>query len=364
MKKNVKPQPAIFYDVNGTHKADTCESLKAASRRGELHLAGLAHGCYPGIKMPTKLLPELCVYCIWDANKDQSWGLDLHRNEGIELGYLTRGTLDFVVDGIHHKLKAGDMTITRPWQPHQVGNPLISASRMHWLVIDLGVRRPNDAWKWPNWIHFAKKDLNRLTQILSHNEQVVWQGNKSIEACFEKIAELAETTNNPEHIQTRLQHYINELFIEVYEMFQNKTIELNPRLSSTQRSVEMFLSGLSNHLDYPWTLESMAKHCNLGRSRFAHYCKKITNMTAADYLTHCRITKAQHILRTHPHFSILEVATACGFESSQYFATVFRKKIGLSPSDYRSQCCSKEAGQAVLCSTLQTSLNKPNKKRA
>ncbi|MEN6306643.1 MAG: helix-turn-helix transcriptional regulator, partial [Anaerohalosphaeraceae bacterium] len=83
--------------------------------------------------------------------------------------------------------------------------------------------------------------------------------------------------------------------------------------------------------------------CNLGRSRFAHYCKKITNMSAADYLTHCRITKAQTVLQTHPHYSIFEVATACGFESSQYFATVFRKKVGLSPTDYKSQFCSKEA---------------------
>lgn len=335
MKKVLKPKPAIFYDVDGTHRADTCENLKAAKARGELFHSAFAHGCYPGVKMPPKMLPELCVACVWDANKDQSWGLGMHRNEGIELGYLTRGKLDFVVEGVPYKLKAGDLTVTRPWQPHQVGNPLISASRMHWLILDVNVRRPNDPWKWPSWVNFAPQDLNKLTQLLSHNEQVVWQGNKQIEKCFEQIAEYVQRADKPETIQTRLQLYINELFIEVFEMLQARNISLNARLSSTRRSVEMFLAGLSEYADYPWTLESMAHHCNLGRSRFAHYCKRITNMTAAEYLNHCRVEKAQALLLQNPSMNMLDVAMACGFDSSQYFATVFKKKTGVTPSQYR-----------------------------
>ena len=342
MKKLVKPQPTIFYDVDDTHKADTCEPLKAAAMRGELKLAGLAHGCYPGRKMPSRMMPELCVACVWDARQDQNWGLPKHRNEGIELGYLTRGRLDFIVNGKLHKLQSGDLTVTRPWQPHQVGDPVIAASRMHWLIVDVGVRRPNDIWNWPGWINFAPTDLAGLTRLLSHNEQAVWRGNKQIERCFENIAECAEA-DKPQVVQTRVQLYINELFLEVYEMLQKKKIKLNANLSSTQRSVEMFLEGLSEHADYPWTLESMAGHCDLGRSRFAHYCKRITNMTAADYLRHCRVQKAKKILRQKPGISITKVAFSCGFESSQYFATVFKGKTGRSPSAYR-----KPDGDKVL----------------
>ncbi len=336
MRRQNALQPAIFYDVDGTHKADTCENLKAAKARGELYHCAYAHGCYPGFRMPTKMLPELCVACVWDAKVDQSWGLPKHRNEGIEFGYLTRGRLDFLVDDAPHLLKGGDLTITRPWQPHQVGNPLIKASRMHWLILDVGVRRPNDPWIWPSWINLAPQDLKRLTELLSHNEQVVWQGNRHIEKCFEKIAEYVQI-EEPERVQSRLMLYINELLIEVYEMLQQTNIELNSRLSSTRRSVEMFLLGLIDHVDYPWTLETMAKHCNLGRSRFSHYCKKITNMTAADYLIHCRIQKAKDLFEASRHLSITDIAFQCGFTSSQYFATVFRKKTGLSPSDFREQ---------------------------
>ena len=335
MKKTDKPQPAIFYDVGGTHRADTCEPLREAQKKGELYQDAFVHGCYPGQKMPPKMLPELCTACVWDAKEDQSWGLPQHRNEGIELGYLTRGTLDFIVDGKLHKLKAGDLTVTRPWQPHKVGNPNVAASRMHWLILDVGVRRPNDEWKWPKWINFAKHDLQGLTKLLSYNEHPIWRGNRQIEKCFEKIAEHV-ALGNPEAAQTRIQLYINELFLEVYELLQSQKITLDAKLGSTERSVEMFLQGLSEHLDYPWTLEAMAEHCNLGRSRFAHYCKRITNMTAADYLIHCRVEKAKGMLITKQNLSITDVAFRCGFESSQYFATVFKKKTDISPSQYRN----------------------------
>ena len=335
MKKPVKTQPAIFYDVDGTHKADTCEPLKAAKERNELQLEGYSHGCYPGHNIPPKMMPELCVACVWDAKKDQTWGLPSHRNEGIELGYLTRGSLDFTVEDSVHPLKGGPMTITRPWQPHQVGAPLVTASRMHWLIIDVGVRRPNDEWKWPEWINFAEYDLQRLTKLLSQNEQVVWQGNKQIEKCFEKIAEYVQS-NDPKTVQTRLQLYINELFIEVYELFQKTDIKLNPKLISTRRSVDMFLQGLTDHTDYQWTLEEMAKHCNLGRSSFANYCKKITNMTPTQYLLNCRVKNAQKMLTDQPEKNITDIAFDCGFETSQYFATVFKKQTGKSPSEFRN----------------------------
>ncbi|OQA01974.1 MAG: HTH-type transcriptional activator RhaS [Planctomycetes bacterium ADurb.Bin412] len=335
MKKTSKVQPAIFYDVDRTYRADSCEPLRKAKERGELAHAAFARRSYPGYRLPPKIMPELCVACVWDAKQDQTWGLPMHRNEGIELGYLTRGKLDFIVEEKLYKLKSGALTVTRPWQPHKVGDPLVHASRMHWLILDVGVRRPNEAWKWPNWFTFSPGDLARLTELLRYNEQPVWQANERIERCFENIAEYV-STGQPEQVQTRLQLNINELFLEVYEMLQEQDIQLDSHLATTKRNVEMFLEALPKHIDYPWTLESMAKHCDLGRSRFTHYCRQITNMSPTEYLIHCRIEAAKKILKFHPDRKITEIAFSCGFESSQYFANVFKRYVGCSPKLFRA----------------------------
>jgi len=334
MNPTHKPQPAIFHDLQRSYRADTCEPLKNAVRKNTIQLEAFGRRGYPGAPLPPKVIPELCLYCVWDARQDQNWSLPVHRNEGIELGYLVRGKLDFIVDQTVHPLSSGQLTLTRPWQPHSVGNPVVTASRMHWLILDVGMRRPNDPWLWPQWLVFAPADLQRLTQLLRFNEQPVWQGNGKIEQCFEHIAQTIQNAL-PEAVQTRLQLLINQLFLELLELLQKKNIPLNSHLASAHRSVEMFLDALPNHLDYPWTLEEMAHHCNLGRTRFSHYCRKITNLSPLEFLMKCRLRKAQTLLRQTPSQSITQIALACGFESSHYFATAFKKAFNLTPSQFR-----------------------------
>ena len=78
----------------------------------------------------------------------------------------------------------------------------------------------------------------------------------------------------------------------------------------------------------------LAAECGLKRTRFTHYCERITNMTPAEYLSAVRVERAAHLL-AHGDASITEIAHATGFTSSQYFATVFRRARGCSPREYR-----------------------------
>ena len=333
MKANRSRSP-IFYSPDVTYHADTCEPLRQAVAREETRLVALCRRGYPGHPLPPQMLPEVSTVGFWDAANEQAWGLDWHRNEGIELSFMARGKTEFLVDDKAYLLESGHLTITRPWQQHRVGNPHISASRLHWLILDVGVRRPDQTWKWPKWLIMAPDDLQRLTTLLSQNEQPVWRANAAIGECFEKIAAVVDT-REPLAVHTRLQLRINELFVTVLELLQEKKVVLDARLTTRRRTVEMFLADLPQHLEKPWTLGEMAGRCGLHRSRFAGYCQEITNLTPTEYLVRCRVEAAKIILRTKPELSITDIAFDCGFQSSQYFATVFHQQTGQSPSDYR-----------------------------
>ncbi|UCD29272.1 MAG: AraC family transcriptional regulator [Planctomycetota bacterium] len=334
--------PVIFQDKDKVYYADTCERLKQAAKQNEIYLRAWSRGSYPGERLPRKSLTEVRSIGIWDAAHNQSWGLDLHCNEGIELTYLARGKAAFEVDGRTWILRKGHVTITRPWQFHRVGNPNVTASRLYWLILDVNVRRPNQSWRWPEWLICSQDDLNQLTRLLRHNEQPVWPADGEITRCFAKLADLLEH-RQPNESETKLKLYINELIIAVMEMLQRKQIPLDAHLSTSQRAVEMFLTALSEHVDHDWNLNGMADQCGLSRSQFSTYCKQITNMTPIEYLTHCRLEVAAKLLQEHPEMSITEVAFACGFNSSQYFATIFQFRNGCSPSDFRSQYTYPEA---------------------
>lgn len=329
-------EPAIFQTGDATYTADTCEPLKHAAREGEVHLRGWGRASYPGIPLPARMLPEVRSIGVWDASLHQSWGLPMHCNEGIELTFLARGQVAFKVDGREWSLRKGQLTITRPWQFHQVGSPNVTPSRLYWLILDVAVRRPNQQWRWPDWLICSPDELAELTMLLRHNEQPVWQASEAVTHSFERLAALLED-GTPARGETKLKLYINDLIIATLDMLRQKDITLDEHLSSTHRAVELFLERLPRHAGYGWDLNTMAQQCGLSRSQFSAYCKQITNMTPIEYLTHCRVEAAAGLLRAEPGLSITEVAFRCGFNSSQYFASVFRAHQGCAPTAYRTE---------------------------
>lgn len=328
--------PAIFQGDGQTYHADSCEPLKAAAQRGVLDLYAWSRGSYPGLRWDEGELDEIRSIGIWDAPYHQAWGLDRHCNEGIEFTYLAKGQVIFGVDGKSWTLRKGYLTITRPWQFHYVGQPNITASRLYWLILDVNVRRPNQVWQWPDWLMLSEEELANLTNLLSHNEQPVWQANDSIARCFARLADLLET-QQPQDSKTRLMLYINELLLSVMDMLQQKRIPLDMHLTTSLRAVEMFLDNLQHYIAYEWTLDEMARQCGLSRSQFSSYCKQITNMTPIEYLNFCRVDAGARMLLDDLERPITDIAYTCGFNSSQYFATVFRSFQGCSPRDYRLQ---------------------------
>jgi AraC-like DNA-binding protein len=328
----------IYQEQGKTYEADTCRDVVRAVEAGQLQHMALCRGHYPGFRLPRNALPGVKCVGFWDADHRQDWGLDWHRNEGLELTFLESGRLGFAVDGRDSLLQAGDLTVTRPWQQHRVGDPQIAPGRLHFLILDVGVRRPHQTWRWPAWIVLTTGDLRQLTNILRHNEQPVWHATSEVARSFARIAEDVEAVCQGGSISSLAVH-LNQLFLSLLQMFRRQEVHLDQSLSSTRRTVELFWTDLSqdlNHLALEWTVRGMARRCGMGVTNFIHHSKQLVNMTPVQYLNHCRLSVAARLLKEQPNRSITEIAMACGFTSSQYFATLFRRHWGVTPRAYRS----------------------------
>ena len=322
-------------------RVDSCLPQKKAVKAGKIRLYGISHGHYPGSKIPPKLLPGLCNLGFWDAVGFQNWGLEPHRNEGIEIVFLETGQLPFSIGPSSGNLEAGSFTVTRPWQLHCHGDPLIGPGRLHWAIIDVGVRHPQDPWKWPSWVMLTRKDLAELTQKLRYNETPCWQGNPTILQAFKLLSEQIRQHD----LNRRGSHLIiglNQLLLGVLESLRSHNIGEDPRLASRRRTVELFLKDMAMdtvRLAAKWTLESMAVECGMGVTAFVKYCHSVTNTSPVDYLNRCRLEHAATLLsrnKAGQPSSITDIAFQCGYSSSQYFATQFRQQYGCTPQEYRN----------------------------
>jgi AraC-like DNA-binding protein len=326
-----------YIEHGKLHQADTCGPLVAAVARGDLRLEALVRGSYPGRPLPAGVVPQVRSVGFWDAAREQDWGLEEHRNEGLELTYLESGRVAFRVGGRGCALRAGDLTVTRPWQPHQVGSPNVGAGRLYWVILDVGVRRPHQLWRWPRWMILAPDDLRDLTRMLRRNEQPVWRGTPEVGRCFAEIGRLVASGADPFFLGSRLALLINELLVCVLEMLRARGVREQVSLTTAERTTEMFLEELAGSLDRPWTLETMAECAGLKRTRFAHYVRKLTNRSPLQHLAHLRVQSAKRMIAARDTTNLTEIALACGFASGQYFATVFRRIEGVPPREYRKR---------------------------
>lgn len=81
-------------------------------------------------------------------------------------------------------------------------------------------------------------------------------------------------------------------------------------------------------------VEQIAKDYHLDRSYLERTFKRETGMSIREAITDFRIKKAQSLLR-ETSVSIADVAKYSGFGDRLYFSKFFRKKFGMSPSEYR-----------------------------
>ncbi len=83
-------------------------------------------------------------------------------------------------------------------------------------------------------------------------------------------------------------------------------------------------------------VSELAKDCFVGESYYCKLFKRLTGASPVDYITSLRISKACDLLIEYPNKKISAVALECGFNNSTYFNKIFKERVGLSPSEFRT----------------------------
>ena len=83
-------------------------------------------------------------------------------------------------------------------------------------------------------------------------------------------------------------------------------------------------------------LGQVAKAVNMSSYYFCKMFKKVTGINFTDYVARIRIEKSKNLL-LNPNLRVSEIAFEVGFQSLTHFNRVFKKILGQSPTEYRSQ---------------------------
>jgi AraC-like DNA-binding protein len=92
----------------------------------------------------------------------------------------------------------------------------------------------------------------------------------------------------------------------------------------------------ANINDFNFTVEQLASELHLSHSQFGRKLAALTGFTPNHFIRNLRLKKAKELLQNQ-ELSITSVAYDCGFNDPSYFTRVFKKELGKTPLEWRSQ---------------------------
>jgi AraC family transcriptional regulator len=109
----------------------------------------------------------------------------------------------------------------------------------------------------------------------------------------------------------------------------NSSVEpLPPRILSRIRD------RIEAELDTELSLASLAKESGYSRAHFLRMFRAATGLTPHQYVLERRLSTAQQLLR-QSKMLLVDIALECGFSSQTHMNDVFRKRLGVTPLEYR-----------------------------
>ena len=96
------------------------------------------------------------------------------------------------------------------------------------------------------------------------------------------------------------------------------------------------------HVEETISLEQVVEHVHVSRFYFCKLFKKATGLTLTEYIARVRVERAKTLLGD-PSRRISEIVFASGFGSIPQFNSVFKRHVGMPPSEYRESLLSQFA---------------------
>jgi AraC-like DNA-binding protein len=170
----------------------------------------------------------------------------------------------------------------------------------------------------------TERDFSLLVGMLGRDATADWV-RKARRAYFETPVVTAE----------RFQAIVElvKVFAQYIADFANRAaLAVAPEEPKAVASAKQFVQ---SHIEEPVRLAQVAGHVHVSPFHFCKLFKRATGMTLTEYVSRVRVEKAKSLL-VDPSLRISEVVFAAGFGSIPRFNSVFKRYVGMPPTEYRA----------------------------
>lgn len=266
-----------------------------------------------------------------------------HKNRGMEITYIEKGMMEWMVEGVPEKIESGSVFFTLPWQVHGSLNPTEPENTVWHILFHLEEDYPErrSPFRFPERFGFTLPEMKTLSTVFSASTKHCFRATPAMRWLMPAL--IHELQSSHELGKTHSISLLRAVLVELKRIVTGEAVDADTHTWS-EKKVQKLLTELSSRCDQPWTLKQMAERCGIQRTRLNTVFQKLTGSTPMEYLARLRMERAKTLLR-ETDTKVIDIAFECGFSSSQYFANTFRHATGMTPSNYRIHCAGLTADE-------------------
>lgn len=256
---------------------------------------------------------------------EHAQALHRHAHEGFEFVFVIDGELTY--EGEHDEvfsIKGGEYLFMHPGVMHHPVGGFESPCHFIWLIFD-----PADG-KNSDFTPFTQSELSTLRgQLGACTSSIHSFGAETLNSLqrFQTAVDSFRTEQKQSGVLALLRSVTTELIVDGV----NQLHQVEDRDSTYGQAAIAFIEA---NLFEPIAVADVAEHLGFSESRTYTLFRAFTGQSPVDYLLRLRIRAAEGMLQNSDS-SVSDIAFRCGFNSSQYFARVFRKYTGVTPTEFR-----------------------------
>ena len=251
---------------------------------------------------------------ISSAKYGGDWHSVQHTHNCSELFYVIEGQGQFLIENQTYPVSAYDLVIVNPNVYHTEVS--LNASPLKYIV--LGVEG----------LELAAVDEEDNTNFCIINFK---NHRENILLCLQNMLSEIEKKHTGYEIVCQ---DLMEILIVLLGRQTNFSTILAPVSKKTSRLCGSTKRYIDAHYQENITLDQLAEVSHVSKYHLAHAFTEEYGISPINYLISKRISEAEHLLKT-TDFSLSLISNTTGFSSSSYFAQIFRKQKGMSPTEFR-----------------------------
>lgn len=191
---------------------------------------------------------------------------------------------------------------------------------------------PKEVWS-IYWLHFSGTNSKLFSKLFSDIQQISPSPIARIHdriQLFNEIIEILQMGYSMDNIEyANLCLYQLLASFKYIDQYRAKNLVKNDPI---QKSIRF----MRDHLHLSLELQTLAHEAGLSVSHYSALFKQKTRQSPIDYFIQLKIQYACQLIDLN-NLSIRQVSEAIGYTDSFYFSRIFKKVMGVSPSEYRKR---------------------------